>query len=293
MKKFLLLFLFSFFLILPVCAKEFKIVHFSDVHLDTKNQDREIRKFAQSKPMLEKAVLKVNNINPDVVVFSGDMVNKPNVQEFDLFLNIVSALKAPFYAALGNHDVGVRGGLTKNIIISKLNQQKPYYYIVKDEFVFIFMDGTTDKIISANGFYSKEELTFLDNTLTMFADKKAIIVQHFPIIEPYKSITHKILNDNEYFQIIDKHKNLIMHLSGHYHYSKKTIRNNVLYISTPAMISYPHAFRYLIVDENDKEIVIKSELIADEEQNLKENKPACSSGKAKKPNDFFEIKLQK
>ena len=90
MKKFLLLFLFSFFLILPVCAKEFKIVHFSDVHLDTKNQDREIRKFAQSKPMLEKAVLKVNNINPDVVVFSGDMVNKPNVQEFDLFLNTQS-----------------------------------------------------------------------------------------------------------------------------------------------------------------------------------------------------------
>ena len=88
MKKFLLLFLFSFFLILPVCAKEFKIVHFSDVHLDTKNQDREIRKFAQSKPMLEKAVLKVNNINLNRKILADMAVNDKVA-----FTNLVEQVK--------------------------------------------------------------------------------------------------------------------------------------------------------------------------------------------------------
>ena len=60
-KKFkvaLLLLFIMFSFSLPTLAKEIRIVHFSDIHLDTKNPDRKVRKFAQSEKMLQKAILK-------------------------------------------------------------------------------------------------------------------------------------------------------------------------------------------------------------------------------------------
>ncbi len=272
-KLFLLLCFVFFFLGCSVGANPIKIVQFSDVHLDTKTPDKKVRKFAQTKSMFQEAIVKVNSLNPDIVVFSGDMVNKSNEQEFDLFLNLASELKPPYYPALGNHDVGVGGGMSKKFIVSKLNEvrpdlklENPCYYIIKDDYIFIFMDGTTDKIISANGYFSEGSLEFLEKTLSAFPDKKAIIVQHFPLMEPIKSVTHQIFNDKEYFEILDRHKNVIMVLSGHYHRSGKFVRNNVLHISTPSMVEYPHAFRVIEVDGSKGVITIKSEIFPNEKQ---------------------------
>ena len=134
------------------------------------------------------------------------------------------------------------------------------------------MDGTTDKIISANGFFTQESLEFLDRTLSQNSDKKAIIVQHFPLVPPFESITHEIANKKEYFEIIDKHKNLIMVLAGHYHAPSILTRNNVLHITTPSMVQYPHAFRTIkIFDEKDK-IIVETQLNPDEKLNSNGNK---------------------
>ena len=141
-----------------VFAEEIKIVQFSDVHLDTKNPDRTVRKFAQSVPMFKRAIQKANNLHPDIVVFSGDMVNKPIESEFDIFLNLASGLDTEYYPIVGNHDVGVGGGLTKQIIIEKLNNKCPWlklsqssYFVVKGEYLFVFMDGVNDKTITSQG----------------------------------------------------------------------------------------------------------------------------------------------
>jgi len=281
-KFFKLTFLFIFILAFisePVLAKELRIIQFSDIHLDTKNPDKPVRKFASSVPMFKKAIFKVNILRPNIVVFSGDMVNKPVESEFDVFLKNAKTLNVQFYPVFGNHDVGVNGGLSKKTMISKLNQncnwlnlEKPYYALIQNEYVFIFMDGTTDKIITSTGTFSNEALAFLDQTLSQYSDKKAIIVQHFPLMTPFKSASHEVTNKAQYLSILDKHKNVIMVLAGHYHSSKTVERNNVLHITTPSMIEYPHAFRYITVNSDKDKITIQSQMFYDRERNEDETK---------------------
>ena len=285
----------------PILAKEIRIVQFSDIHLDTKNPDKKVRKFAQSVPMLQKAIFKTNILAPNIVVFSGDMVNKPLESEFDVFMKNAKKLTPRFYPVFGNHDVGVGGGLSKAILISKINQncpwlklEKPYYYVIRDEYIFIFLDGTTDKAITSIGTFSQENLNFLDKTLTEYADKKAIIVQHFPLITPFKSLSHEISNKEEYFKILDKHNNVIMVLAGHYHSANSTVRNNVLHVTTPSMIEYPHGFRYLTVNSEKDKITIQSQMFYDAEQNADEDAslPINKLKMGLKKDNFYKVTLK-
>ena len=303
MKKLLAIFFVLFvFCVNDIKAQEIRIVHFSDVHLDTKSPDKKVRKFAKSLPMFEKAIDKANLLYPNLIIFSGDMVNKPIDSEFDIFLNTAKKLRAPFYPALGNHDVGVGGGLSKQTIVAKLdancpwlNLETPYYYVIKGDYIFIFMDGTNDQIVTAKGFFGENELSFLDKTLSDNSDKKAVIVHHFPPMPPYKSDSHEISNREDYFAVIDKHPNVIMVLSGHYHATKAVQRNDVLYITTPSMIEYPHAFRYLKINDNFDEVTIESKLYMDEEQNAREDidNPSAKVKIGEANDNFFKITLEK
>lgn len=82
---------------LPSELKGIKIVQLSDFHAGSfLNPDR-----------LRETFEKVNSLNPDVVVFTGDMVNN-TADEFLPFKNHFSSLKAKYgkFAVLGNHDYG-------------------------------------------------------------------------------------------------------------------------------------------------------------------------------------------
>ncbi len=282
-------------------AREMKIVQISDVHLETQKPDKAVRKFNKSLSMFQKAIFKTNILGPNIVVFSGDMVNRPIPSEFDIFLKNAKKLHPEFYPIFGNHDVGVAGGLSKELIIKKLNDncpwlsiQQPNYYKIKDDYIFIFMDGTTDQKITSTGTFSKESLNFLDNTLSEYKDKKAIIIQHFPLITPFKSTSHEITNKTEYFEVLDKHQNVIMVLAGHFHASKAVERNNVLHVTTPSMIEYPHAFRYLTVNEENDKIIIQSKIFPDREQNSYENdsQPVNMLKLGRNSDNFFTIILK-
>ena len=285
LKRFFLILFINLLVCFSCFAQELKLVHLTDIQVDSARKDNAVRKFQTSFLRYKNAVNLINKLNPDIVVFSGDMVNVPRENDFKDFMDITKNIKSPYYMALGNHDVAV-GGYTKKQIMNFLNLKKRFYYIIKGDYIFIFMDGTTDKKITANGYFSKAELNFLENTLNEFKNKKAVIVQHFPIIEPFKSDGHKITNSEEYLKILDKYDNVIAVLTGHYHYSKLTIRNNVAHITSPAMIEEPFGFRYLIFKEDGNgNTVINSKVFRSEIS--KQNSFIEVSGK----DNNFEIKL--
>ena len=85
---------------LPSLSHEFngfKIVQISDIHLGS---------WSSKKP-LQRAVDMVNELNPDLILFTGDLVNYAT-KEVDGFEDILAQLKAKYgvYAVLGNHDYG-------------------------------------------------------------------------------------------------------------------------------------------------------------------------------------------
>lgn len=80
-----------------------KIVQLSDLHLGT---------FAGNPEFIDRLVDKVNLEHPDLIVFTGDIVNRGS-EELEPFMSILSRLRARYgvMSVLGNHDYAVYGEL--------------------------------------------------------------------------------------------------------------------------------------------------------------------------------------
>jgi hypothetical protein len=83
---------------LPDTFDGLRIVQLSDIHLAG---------FYKHPGYIRKVVKLVNELDPDLVCFTGDMVHNFS-EEVDPFIDILNDIKAPLgkYAVLGNHDYG-------------------------------------------------------------------------------------------------------------------------------------------------------------------------------------------
>ena len=83
---------------LPVDFENFKIVQISDIHIGS---------FLGHENKVTRAIDLVNDQNPDLILFTGDLVNN-FAEELNGWVPILSKLKAKYglYSILGNHDYG-------------------------------------------------------------------------------------------------------------------------------------------------------------------------------------------
>ena len=88
--------------LIPSGFDQFKIIQFSDTHLG----------FQYTMKQLKKLVSKINKLEPDIVVFTGDLMDEPNkFNQSEEIIPILLQIKAPFgkFAIYGNHDHGGYG----------------------------------------------------------------------------------------------------------------------------------------------------------------------------------------
>lgn len=83
---------------LPESFNGYRIAQISDLHVGTYGTDTDF---------LEKLVKKVNDLEPDLIVFTGDIVNQHS-GELAPFIETLGQLHAPdgVFSILGNHDYG-------------------------------------------------------------------------------------------------------------------------------------------------------------------------------------------
>jgi predicted MPP superfamily phosphohydrolase len=83
---------------LPESFRGLKVVQLSDIHLAG---------FYNHPDHIRKVVEKVNRLEPDIILFTGDLVHNFS-EELDPFVDILNQLDAPLgkFAVLGNHDYG-------------------------------------------------------------------------------------------------------------------------------------------------------------------------------------------
>jgi uncharacterized protein len=81
----------------PQQFKGLKIIHISDIHAGS----------FTDKSAVQKGVEKIMKEKPDLILFTGDLVND-RATEMDEYMDVFSQLKAPLgvYSTLGNHDYG-------------------------------------------------------------------------------------------------------------------------------------------------------------------------------------------
>jgi len=245
-------------------ASDLKFVQLSDVHFSDAGENTTFKMTGESPKLLEDAVNQINEI-PDLnfVMLTGDQVNVPYEKQLQGFLGYADKIKAPWYFAFGNHDRCVGGYLTKQLyldIIGAHNEnfkfKTPYYSFVPQKgYKVIVLDTIINDRITSNGNISDEQLVWLDKELENSKKDVVLIFMHVPIIEPFPSNGHKLLNAGAVQGIIEKYKNPIGVFSGHYHAAKITQNGNVLYVSSPALVSYPNAFRVITVRNQRKKVV--------------------------------------
>ncbi len=166
-----------------------KIVHFSDLHFGSTVHERQ----------LKKIVNKINELKPDIVVFTGDLIEQKyeiNSKERKNLVKYLKQIEAKYgkYAIAGNHDY----------------ENKYFNNIIYDS-DFILLNNTYDVIYSYNnqsiGIYGLDDILFGEPNMEKFVDKE------------FADTKYKILlvHEPDYIdKVIDKYQ-IDLILSGHSH----------------------------------------------------------------------------
>lgn len=170
----------------------FKIVHFSDLHYGRIITDQELKIISKE----------INLINPDIVVFTGDLIDDSiDIDNFndEKLISFLSSIKAKYgkYAVRGNHDYVVYADKIKNLFAdSGFTYLENSYDILYNE--------SNDKIFIGGldtSFYDKDDL---DKTLAYQNENISykIILTHEPDISD---------------EIVSKDNTINLILAGHSH----------------------------------------------------------------------------
>ena len=253
-----------------------RIAQVSDAHFSSFEENTSYKFLKKSGELLDDVIFQINTSGPyDFVMFTGDLVNYPKISELQKFTSHVNNLMYPWYAIAGNHDISIDGPLTKDKFIAilaqandNMNQKHIYYaFTPKKGFRVICLDSIIDYKLTANGEISNEEFMWLKEELDEHPKDTIIVCTHVPIIEPYSSSNHKMLNEYEVRKLLKTHKNPLIVLQGHYHAVKIKQDDNMLVITSPSLVTYPNAFRVININSNKNRTLVDVYL---KETNLKD-----------------------
>jgi len=238
---FKILILVSLFFNFNAYSKEVKLIHITDINLNTKNAYK-----------LQETIKEINAYKDvDFVVFGGNNISKPNIDNLNTFLYLLKKVNKKAYVLLGSNDVLSSCGLDKEHYLKRVRRAlffkhsaKPNFVFKKNGYIFIAMDGVKQYFQSTNGYYNKAELTWLQKTLEKNKNKNIVILQHFPLLET----TSKWLETpktQDYYELLSKYKNVKVIISGHYDKNEEVKKDGITHIITE---NYSKSGAYKIIE---------------------------------------------
>lgn len=187
---------------IPEAFDGFKIVQISDLHLGTFGSVRQ----------LDKGLKMITELNPDLIVFTGDLVNNLSVEAVP-FINSLKKIEAPYgkFAIMGNHDYATyAGSLSKKEISEDIQNLKN----ILSQMGFTMLDNSnqviklqTDSIVLAGvenwGIAPFPQYGNLNQALAGISESFIIMLSHDP--------------SHWSEQIVDFPLSIELTLSGHTH----------------------------------------------------------------------------
>lgn len=236
MKKFLCFWVLFFVSSLPMFSADMRFIQVDGAFYSE-----------NSKQKLESLIEKINKEKEvEFVVFTGNNLSKSNENELKSFLKVIKNLKKSFYIVLGQKDVNKQGGLSKQAYMQILRKNvrthkkiySPNYTFKKNGIVFIVADGSKEVIPTASGYYKDDVILWLDEQLDIYANKKIVILQHYPLVPPAQKETYYTYKADKYLQLLSEHKNVKALVAGHFGVNKEEMVNGILHISTQNAPTY-------------------------------------------------------
>lgn len=170
-----------------------KVVHFSDLHY--------LR--VTDSSTLKKVVEEINLINPDIVFFTGDLIDKDftlDDKEKETLISLLQSINSKYgkYAVLGNHDYMKDESLFKEIFTSSN---------------FMLMQNTYDIIVNSNN-----DKIFIGG-VDSYSNDRADISKTMEYFKENEDINYKIIivHEPDYADTILKDYDIDLILAGHSH----------------------------------------------------------------------------
>lgn len=231
-----------------------KLILFSDLHYALKNQiepgsSAGKRKLVHySEPLIDKLIHKINtSIHPDIVINLGDLIedccnHDKDIINLKYIWNILKKIESPFYSITGNHDLRNMHSRKEVEEIMGYNHSAFSKNINGYHFVFLGLDinsnlGNAEGGIIKTHFISNDDLEWLRNDLKQNKLPSLVFV-HFGVAEDtlegnwwFENCPDYALlgNRRKLKEILKKDNNLLAVFSGHQHWSKKIIEDNITY----------------------------------------------------------------
>lgn len=203
---------------LPDSFDGYTIAQISDLHLGT---------WGENTKFVKNLVDKVNSMNPDLIVFTGDIVNQKS-DEMTPFIKELSRLKAKdgIYSILGNHDYGdyvdwpSADAKKQNLDNLKKHQADAGWMMLNNDHKFIrkILSHPQDSIVISDSIALIGVENWGDPPFGQYGDLDAAYPKignrnlndrHFKIL-----LTH---NPAHWVEIVRKESNIDLSLSGHTH----------------------------------------------------------------------------
>lgn len=282
-----------------------RFIQISDIHFLENGSNTTFKMIGESPRLLDDAVNQINEQKDiDFVMITGDLIDKPFEKELKAVLPHIQNINYPWYFAFGNHDRCVGGYLDTNLYLKMLREANSdftfdnayYSFVPKKGYRVIVLDDIITTKITSQGYIDEKQLKWLKKELDRSKDDTALIFMHVPLIEPFASPNHRLKNASQVMGLIESYKNPIGVFQGHYHATRAVQHDNVLYINTPALVSYPNAFRLISVQNYKDKTVFELKWLETREKTIQKMAKllviasSIYTGEEKERNGIYEIK---
>jgi len=167
--------------------------------------------------------------SPDAILVTGDLVHDPLPAAYERLATILKSVASPVFCIPGNHD---EPSLMHKILATE--NISTHKSILFDRWIIVLLDtflpGTHAGKLGVN------ELAFLDQTLTEYKDKYALICLHHPPVSIGSPWMDRmgLQNPADLFALVDRHPQVRGILWGHIHQEFKSERKAVKLFATPS-----------------------------------------------------------
>jgi len=237
----------------------FSFAFISDIHLCSGLQDSTVL-LQESQLFLQDVVKQLNMRKLDFVIFGGDQVEGPGKDDsyWNLFIDVLQILNAPWYFILGEADVSGRKAVDKMVEYGPdfkgrgLTNGKPYWSA--DPVSNVHLIGLdTAKPNTTTGDLSTEQLAWLKSDLEANHGKFTIALSHHPLLAPppYDGgppwDDYMVLQGASAREILAGSRDVRLCVSGHVPINKVQQEGGIWYVSAATVAMYPCQFKIFTV----------------------------------------------
>lgn len=202
---------------LPPSFNNYRIVQISDIHVGTWGNDT---------TFISKLVDDVNSLNPDLIVFTGDIVNR-RTEELQPFKEVLARLKSDdgVYSVLGNHDYGdyidweTPDKRTENNRLLCQWQKEMGWRMLNNESEFIKKNNDSILLIGVENWGDPPFPVYGDLDKAISSSKDSVINQkdsHYKIL-----LSH---NPEHWNREVSEKTNIDLTLAGHTHAMQTSVK---------------------------------------------------------------------